>query len=136
MFNGYDGEPELTERGFHNGYFFPGDRGRKDASGRVWLTGRESEFINVGANKVEPVEIEAALAQHSKVSEVVVLGVTNAAGEESVKAIVVASEACEAEELLDFCRGRIADFKVPRIIEFRDELPRGPLGGVLRKYLD
>jgi long-chain acyl-CoA synthetase len=134
MFDGYENE-ELNTNALRDGRFFAGDRGKLDAEGRLYITGRDTLFINLAGNKVDPAEVESALCEHPKVSECVVLGVTQAGGDEFVKAVVVATEPCEASELLTFCRGRIADFKLPRIIEFRDEIPRNPLGKVLRKYL-
>jgi long-chain acyl-CoA synthetase len=134
MFDGYE-RAELNAVALRGGRFFPGDRGRVDREGRVTLTGRETLFINLGGNKVDPAEVEAVLNAHPKVAESVVLGVQRADGSEQVKAVVVAREPCEAAELIAFCSGRIADFKLPRVVEFRDEIPRSPLGKVLRKYL-
>jgi len=134
MFDRYEND-ELNATALKGGRFFAGDRGRVDAAGRVYLTGRDTLFINLAGNKVDPGELEALLSKHPKVVESVALGVTQRGGNEVVKVVVVASEPCEAGELLEFCRGRIADFKLPRIIEFRDEIPRNPLGKVLRKYL-
>jgi long-chain acyl-CoA synthetase len=134
MFDRYESD-ELNATAIKGGRFFAGDRGRVDAEGRVYLTGRDTLFINLAGNKVDPAELETLLSKHPKVVESVALGVTQRGGNEVVKVVVVASEPCKADELLEFCRGRIADFKLPRIIEFRDEIPRNPLGKVLRKYL-
>jgi len=134
MFDRYESD-ELNATALKGGRFFAGDRGRVDVEGRVYLTGRDTLFINLAGNKVDPAELEALLSKHPKVVESVALGVTQRGGNEVVKVVVVVSEPCEAGELLEFCRGRIADFKLPRIIEFRDEIPRNPLGKVLRKYL-
>jgi long-chain acyl-CoA synthetase len=71
---------------------------------------------------------------HPKVREAVVVGVSNGR-EESVKAVVVPGEGCGEREVIEFCRERLANFKVPQVVEFRDEIPRSPLGKVLRKYL-
>jgi long-chain acyl-CoA synthetase len=133
MFDRYEID-ELNATALRVGRFFAGDRGRVDAEGRVYLTGRDTLFINLAGNKVDPGELEALLSEHPKVIESVALGVTQR-GNEVVKAVVVTSEPCTSAELLEFCRGRVADFKLPRIIEFRDEIPRNPLGKVLRKYL-
>jgi long-chain acyl-CoA synthetase len=133
MFDRYEIE-ELNLTSLRSGRFFAGDRGRVDADGRVFLTGRDTLFINLSGNKVDPGELETLLAEHPKVVEAIALGVVQN-GNEVVKAVVVANESCEPGELLAFCRGRIADFKLPRIIEFRDEIPRNPLGKVLRKYM-
>lgn len=134
MFDGHEND-ELNATVLQAGRFFAGDRGKLDAEGRVYITGRDTLFINLAGNKVDPAEVETLLSLHPKVVESVVLGVKQRGANEVVKAVVVASEPCEAGELLEFCRDRIADFKLPRIIEFRDEIPRNPLGKVLRKYL-
>ncbi len=134
MFDGYDNE-ELNQTAIKGGRFFPGDRGKVDAEGRVYITGRDTLFINIAGNKVDPAELELLIGAHPKVTECVVLGITQRGTEEIVKAVVVAKEACEPSEIVEFCRGKIADYKLPRIIEFRDEIPRNPLGKVLRKYL-
>ena len=136
MFTGYHARDDLTDAAFRDGYFFPGDRGKKDELGRIRITGRDTLFINLGAHKVDPAEVESVLSSHPRVEECVVLGVKQARGDEVVKAVVVASEPCVEAHLLEYCRERIAAFKVPTIIEFRDELPRSPLGKVLRKYLE
>jgi long-chain acyl-CoA synthetase len=135
MTNSYDGLPEATATSFRNGFFFPGDIGRMDAAGRLTITGRNTFFINVAGNKVDPAEVERAIAAHPKVSEAVVLGVKAPYGGEMIKAVVVARETCEPGEILEVCKGRLAEYKLPKLIEFRDEIPRSPLGKVLRKYL-
>ena len=73
---------------------------------------------------------------HPKVGEAVVVGVqSKVAGEEVVKAVVVPSDALEERELISFCQERLANFKVPQVVEFREEIPKSPLGKILRKYL-
>ena len=73
---------------------------------------------------------------HPKVGEVMVVGVgSEAPGEELVKAVVVPAGDCQERELIRYCRERLADYKVPSRVEFREEIPRGPGGKVLRKYL-
>ena len=135
MTNGYDGLPEAMTPSFRGGFLFPGDLGRMDEDGRLYITGRKTFFINVGGNKVDPAEVERVIAAHPKVKEVVVLGVKAPYGGEMVKAAVVASEPCQSYEILDACKGRLAEYKIPRLIEFRREIPRSPLGKVLRKFL-
>ena len=73
---------------------------------------------------------------HPAVAESVVVGVdTKAVGEQQLKAVVVRGGDCDERELLGFCREQLANFKVPQSVEFRDEIPKSPLGKVLRKYL-
>jgi len=135
MTSGYEGLPEATSDSFRNGFFYPGDIGWLDKEGRLYITGRKTFFINVGGNKVDPAEVERVVATHPKVKEVVVLGVKAPYGGEMVKAVVVASEPCQPSEIVEVCKGWLAEYKVPKLVEFRDEIPRSPLGKVLRKYL-
>jgi long-chain acyl-CoA synthetase len=137
MTRGYAGTgAEANRTAFPFGAFLTGDRGRLDAAGRLWLTGRRKRLIDVRGDKVDPVEVEDVLAVHPRVRDVVVVGAQSTVeGEELVKAVVVADGPCAARELVRFCRERLADHKAPRIVEFREEIPRSPLGEVLRKYL-
>ncbi len=135
MTSEYPGLPDATAAAFRNGFFFPGDVGHLDGEGRLSVTGRVTFFINVGGQKVDPAEVERVIAAHPKVREVVVLGVSDSAGQERVKAAIVPHAPCGPSEILDFCQGKLADYKLPRIIAFCDEIPKSPLGKVLRKHL-
>lgn len=136
MMPGYAGADELNAATFSDGYFRTGDRGRIDDDGLLYITGRTKLLIDVSGDKVDPIEVEDVLATHPKVSEVVVVGVpTHRQDEELVKAVVVPEGACSETELVRFCRERLANYKVPHQIEFRDEIPKSANGTVLRKYL-
>ncbi len=133
---GYADLPELNREVFRDGRYFTGDLGRLDDEGRLFLTGRKKLYIEVAGNKVDPIEVEDVLIAHPKVREAVVVGVKGSVdGEEVVKAAVVPHDGCEQRELIDFCRQRLANFKVPQVVEFREEIPKSPLGKILRKYL-
>jgi long-chain acyl-CoA synthetase len=131
----YVGSPEQTAASFVNGYFFPGDIGYKDAAGLIFLVGRKSLFINRGGYKVNPQEIEDLIQRHPKVQEVAVVGVDTAYGDQKIKAVVVPSDPYDENEIIKFCRGKVADFKIPSIVEFRAELPKSSTGKLLRKLL-
>jgi len=134
----YDGLPEMTQQYFAGDYFFAGDTGYLDADGYLYVTGRKKLLINVAGYKVDPLEVEEVLARHPQVSEAVVIGVEHPGYGEKVKAVVIprnGREACDEREILEFAAAHLADYKVPKLIEFRDELPRSPLGKILRKYL-
>jgi long-chain acyl-CoA synthetase len=137
MTRGYAGVPdEVNREAFRDGWFRTGDRGRRDEAGRVVITGRSKLLIDAGGDKVDPIEIEDVLAVHPKVREVVVVGVAgDVEGEELIKAVVVADGACSERELTRYCQEHLANYKVPRLVEFREEIPRSSLGKVLRKYL-
>jgi long-chain acyl-CoA synthetase len=135
--HGYAGVPEdIARQDFRDEWFLTGDRGRLDDQGRLFLTGRRKLLIDVSGDKVDPIEVEDVLAVHPKVREVVVVGVPGKVeGEDRIKAVVVADDGCQERELVRFCRERLANHKVPQLVEFRDEIPRSSAGRVLRKYL-
>lgn len=134
--DGYADADERSQEAFRDGCFFTGDVGHLDEDGLLHLEGHRKLLIEVGGLKVDPIEVQDVIGAHPCVSEVIVVGVREqSAGEETVKAVVVPSQDCEEHELLSLCRERLANFKVPRTIEFRDRIPRSPLGKVLRKDL-
>lgn len=133
--DGYWESPALTSEFFHEEWFFPGDCGSIDAAGRLTITGRKTFFINVGGNKVDPAEVENFLSRHPKLKDAAVVGAAAGYGQ-LVKAVVVPNEPCTEEEILAFCQDRLASYKIPKLVEFRDEIPRSPLGKILRKYLE
>jgi len=134
--DGYAEMDEPNRRAFRDGWYFTGDLGRLDEEGRLFLAGRKKLLIEVGGYKVDPIEVQDVLEEHPSIEEAIVVGVAGEVeGEEEVKAVAVPSEDCEEREVLAFCRQRLANFKVPRTVEFRDEIPKSPLGKVLRKYL-
>ena len=133
---GYSDLPELNEIAFRGGRYFTGDLGRLDSDGMLYLVGRKKLLIETGGFKVDPIEVEEVIDSHPAVAESVVVGVaTEVAGEQRVKAVVVPEDSVEERELVAYCRERLANFKVPQSIEFREEIPKSPLGKVLRKYL-
>jgi long-chain acyl-CoA synthetase len=133
----YDGLPELSRECFVDGAFFAGDLGHMDHDGYLYITGRKKLLINVAGYKVDPLEVEAVLSRHPNVQESVVMGVAHAGAGERIKAVVVCKDpgACSAESLIEFAAAHLAEYKVPKTVEFRTEIPRSPLGKVLRKYL-
>lgn len=134
--SGYADADEASMQAFRDGRYFTGDLGRLDENGQLYLEGRKKLLIEIGGYKVDPVEVQDVIAAHPSVAEAVVVGVSGeSADEELVKAVVVPKEDCEEAELIAFCRERLANYKVPRTVEFRDEIPTSPLGKVLRKYL-
>ncbi|MEH2128694.1 class I adenylate-forming enzyme family protein [Nostoc sp.] len=134
---GYSNKPELNQQVFQKGSFLTGDLGKKDEAGRVYITGRKQIFIDTGGHKVDPLEIENILITHNQVKEAVVVGIKGLYAGEIIKAVIVPQnrDSCDEKDILSYCKGRLADFKLPKIIEFRDEIPKSPLGKVLRKNL-
>jgi len=134
---GYCNLPDLNQQAFKNAAYFTGDLGRLDEQGHLYITGRKKILIDTGGRKVDPIEVEDVLMTHPKAKEAVVVGVKGTYAGELVKAVLVLKEStiCEEEEIISFCKDRLAEFKVPKIIEFRDEIPKSPLGKILRKAL-
>jgi long-chain acyl-CoA synthetase len=136
MTSGYAEAAEVNAEAFAGGRFHTGDLGVLGDDGSLTIVGRKKLLIEVGGYKVDPIEVQDVVLAHPKVADAVVLGVAGEApGAELVKAVVVPAEACEERELVDFCRERLANYKVPQLVEWRDEIPKSPLGKVLRKYL-
>jgi non-ribosomal peptide synthase protein (TIGR01720 family) len=134
---GYDGEPvpERTGPGLHP----TGDLGSFDESGRLTLVGRKRLLVDVGGDKVNPVEVEEVLESHPMVAAAAVVGMPmrGSTGNLLVAAVVPLaenrpSEQPDADALRAYCRGRLASYKVPGRFEFVGALPRSPLGKVLR----
>jgi long-chain acyl-CoA synthetase len=134
---GYSNRPELNHQVFKDGAYFTGDLGKLDDKGRLYITGRKKILIDTGGRKVDPIEIEDVLLTHPAVQEAVVVGVKGNHAGEIIKAalVVTPSIAITQEEIFGYCKGRLADFKMPKIIEFREEIPKSPLGKILRKAL-
>lgn len=133
--SGYVGLPEVNQTAFRDGIFFTGDLGRLDDAGRLYVTGRKKIFIDTGGYKVDPLEVEDVLMTYPGVAEAVVVGIESPYGGEIIKAVVVARGECPEDDLIAYCRTRLADFKVPRVVGFIDAIPKSPLGKILRKNL-
>ncbi len=132
---GYENGPELTREVFRDGYYNTGDVGKLDARGHLVMTGRKQTFVDVGGHKVDVGEVEEVLHSHPLVREAAALGVEAPNLGTMIKAVVVTEVACGEADILAHCRERLAAFKVPRLIEFRDALPRSPIGKVLKSEL-
>ena len=134
MTDGYVNFPEETERVFVDGFYHTGDLGMFDSDGYLFIRGRKKLFVNISGNKVDPYEVESLLMTHGKITEAAVIGAPGAGGREEVKAFIVA-DGLTRRDVVDFCRGKISDYKIPAKIEFVDILPRSPAGKVLREKL-
>lgn len=132
---GYDNRPDLNAVVFRDGFYNSGDLGRIDADGHLWMTGRKQSFVDIGGHKVDLAEVEEVLLAHPKVREAAAVGVEIPGVGHILKAVVSAEESCRAVDILDHCRRVLTAFKVPRLIEFRQSLPRSPLGKVLKPEL-
>ncbi|MDJ0950635.1 MAG: class I adenylate-forming enzyme family protein [Alphaproteobacteria bacterium] len=132
----YIGNPEATARHFRDGWFYPGDLAALNAEGYIFFKGRADNVINnEGARKFYPVEVENALLAHPAVSEAAVFGWPRPGHGEVAVAFVVANGDTTPQELAAFCGRRIADYKVPHWIVFVPDLPRSPVGKILKTQL-
>lgn len=133
----YYRDPEATAAMYAGGWVHTGDLGKLDGDGFLYISGRAKDVIIRGGNNIHPGDIEAVLFEHPAVRECAVVGVPHEVLGEDVAAFVVrnAEPPATAEELVAFCRGQLADYKVPRRIEFRTELPRNATGKVQKQVL-
>ena len=131
---GYANMPALNREAFRTGYYFTGDLGKKDEKGHLYLTGRKKLLIDTGGYKVDPLEVEDVLIAHPKVVEAAVVGIAGA-GDHILTAFVIVREACTPDELIEYCKERLANFKVPRGVTFCNDFPRSSLGKILREEL-
>jgi long-chain acyl-CoA synthetase len=133
---GYWRQPGETGNVLRDGWLFTGDIGTMDAEGYFTIVDRRKELILVSGFNVYPNEVEAVLVGLAGVKECAVIGVPDAASGEAVKAFVVRGDpALDAETVRDFCRRELAGYKVPKFVEFRDDLPKSVIGKILRKDL-
>jgi len=136
----YHNDPDKTRDAHLNGWATLGDIGHVDADGFLYLTDRASDMIITGGVNVYPLEAENVLISHPAVEDVAVIGVPNEEFGEEVKAIVQVAFPAEAGpalavELIAWCRGRLADVKCPRTVEFRVALPREETGKLYKRLL-
>jgi acyl-CoA synthetase (AMP-forming)/AMP-acid ligase II len=137
VMKGYAGEVEGGARLEDDGFLHTRDLGYVDDDGYVFLVGRQDDMIIRGGENIAPAEVESILQGHSAIEEVAVLGLPSVEWGQIVAAVVVLrpGSAATPDELSEYCRSRLASFKKPEIIRVVEELPRNPLGKILRKEL-
>jgi 2-furoate---CoA ligase len=135
-FEGYWGRPDADARALRGGWYFTGDTGYVDAKGDLFVTGRVDDMIVSGGENVSPVEIESILSLHPTVAEVAVAGLRDERWGQRITAFVKRSGAIEADALDVWCRrSSLADYKRPREYVFVAEIPKSPVGKILRRLL-
>jgi acyl-CoA synthetase (AMP-forming)/AMP-acid ligase II len=132
---GYWRNPEATRQSFFGGWFRSGDVGRWDEDGYLFIVDRKKDMILTGGENVYPREVEEVLYEHPAVLEAAVIGAPDPKWGEMVVAVVCRRSPVEGEELIAFCRERIASYKKPRHVLFIDALPRNASGKVLKREL-
>jgi long-chain acyl-CoA synthetase len=134
---GYYNRPEETEATIRDGWLHTGDIGYEDDEGYLFIVDRKKDMIIAGGYNIYPRDIDEVLFEHPKVQEACAVGIQHEYRGETVKAFVVVrpGESLTEEDLDAYCRERLAAYKVPRLYEFRDELPKSAIGKVLRREL-
>jgi len=136
IMKGYWNRLEETEHALVDGWYRSGDVAFADEGGFLYIVDRAKDMIISGGENVYPAEIENVILAHPKVSEVAVIGQASAKWGESPLAIVVkGDESLQEEEVLSYCNGKLARFKLPKAVRFIDEIPRNPTGKVLKRVL-
>ncbi len=135
VFPGYWRNEEATAAAFADGWLLTGDIAARDDEGDYRIVGRLKELVISGGENVYPAELESVLHEHPAVAEAAVVGVPDERWGEACAAFVVLAEEATEDELLVFCRERLAGFKVPREVRFVDELPRNALGKIVKSEL-
>jgi fatty-acyl-CoA synthase len=146
LMKGYWNKPDATagaikaNRSFFGGekrWFYTGDAGFFDKQGFLYIHDRVKDMIVSGGENIYPAEVENAVMAHPAVADCAVIGVPDDKWGEAVKAIVVLKQGqkATAEEIIAFCKTRIASYKVPKSVDFVDSIPRNPSGKVLRREL-
>jgi acyl-CoA synthetase (AMP-forming)/AMP-acid ligase II len=137
VMKGYAGDVEGGARMEADGFLHTRDLGYVDDDGYVFLVGRQDDMIIRGGENIAPAEVESILQGHTAVEEVAVLGLPSVEWGQIVAAAVVLRPGATAtpEEISEYCRARLASFKRPEVIRVVEELPRNPLGKILRKEL-
>jgi acyl-CoA synthetase (AMP-forming)/AMP-acid ligase II len=134
---GYWGKPEQSAEALRGGWMHTGDGGRMDADGFLFIVDRIKDMIVTGGENVYSAEVENVIAQMAQVSMCAVIGVPDDKWGERVHAVVVrrAGHQLTADDVFEFCRDRIAGYKCPRAVEFRDEMPLSAAGKLLKYAL-
>lgn len=137
VMKGYWNKPEETEHAFKDGWLLTGDLGYMDEDGYFYVVDRSKDMIIAGGYNIYPREIEEVLYEHEGIMEAVVAGIPDPYRGETVKAYIVPKKgyALTEKELDQYCRKHLAAYKVPRIYEFREELPKTAVGKILRRQL-
>jgi long-chain acyl-CoA synthetase len=137
VMKGYLGRPDATKEALRGGWFHSGDIGVRDADGSFRIVDRKKDMVIRGGFNVYPREVEEVLYAHPEILEAAVIGVAHESLGEEVKAVVVLrpGSSLDAPGVIAWCRERVAAYKYPRVVEFRDALPKGPTGKILKREL-
>src|ERR1051326_3737085 len=137
ILKGYFKNEAATTTAFRNGWFHTGDIGYRDADGFYFIVDRKSDMIIRGGENIYPREIDEVLYQHPQIAAAAVIGVPDELYGEDVAAVVVLKDDAKVseEEVIEFCKARLADYKCPKTVRFVADIPKGPTGKLLKREL-
>ncbi|GAW93343.1 long-chain-fatty-acid--CoA ligase [Calderihabitans maritimus] len=137
VMKGYWNNPEETAVVLREGWLYTGDIAKMDEEGYFYIVDRKKDLIIASGFNIYPREVEEVLYEHTAVQEAAVIGVPDVYRGETVKAFIVLKEGASAteDEIIQFCRSRLAAYKVPRLVEFRTSLPKTAAGKILRRLI-
>ena len=137
VMKGYYNRPDATAEALRNGWLHTGDLGRFDSDGYLYVVDRKKDMIITVGYNIYPAEIENILFKNPKIAMATVIGVPDDIKGETAKAYIVLKngETATEDEIISFCRERMAKYKAPRSVEFRDTLPTSPTGKILKREL-
>jgi long-chain acyl-CoA synthetase len=137
IMKGYYRNEKATAEAFRSGWFHTGDLGYRDVDGFFYVVDRKSDMIIRGGENIYPREIDEVLYQHPGIRDAATVGIAHELYGEEVKSFVVLrdGERATEEEIIEFCRQQLADFKCPKTVEFLTEIPKGPTGKLLKREL-
>lgn len=134
---GYYKNPEETENAIRDGWLYTGDIGYMDEDGYLFIVDRKKELIIAGGYNIYPRDIDEVLYEHPKIQEACAVGIPDSYRGETVKAFIALKpgETLTEEEVIAHCKEKLSVYKIPKIVEFMDELPKSVIGKVLRRKL-
>jgi acyl-CoA synthetase (AMP-forming)/AMP-acid ligase II len=137
VMTGYHNDPQATARAIKHGWLYTGDLGMLDGDGLLCLKGRQADMIISGGENIYPREVEEVLFTHPEIVDAAVVGLPDPVWGERVHAVVAirAGSSLTGDEVIEFCRTRLAQYKKPRTVSFMDRIPRSPAGKVQKRQL-
>ncbi|MBW2182141.1 MAG: long-chain fatty acid--CoA ligase [Deltaproteobacteria bacterium] len=134
---GYYEKPEETAEVFKDGWFYTGDIGYMDDEGYLFIVDRKKDMIIASGYNIYPRDIDEVLFEHPKIMEACAVGISDPYRGETVKAFITPKpgETLTEEEVISYCKEKLAAYKVPKLVEFMDDLPKSTVGKVLRRQL-
>ena len=137
ILKGYFKNPEANERAFRGGWFHTGDIGYRDKEGFFFIVDRKSDMIIRGGENIYPREIDEVLYEHPAVAAAATIGVPDPLYGEEVAAFIVLKNGTEVteEQVINYCKSKLADYKCPKTVRFVEDIPKGPTGKLLKREL-